>query len=148
MHFHWKHTDRFSGRFRGRPPPPARYGPKFSQFHAVFRKIWQNHMLVPQPWGIGAPSYGESWIRPWDLYRILQFELKWVELSKPWPWGEAILKFYTNSIKFNSVQATADVIYSIYSSNDLDFDPMTLVIKPEHYVYDAKHEVQNSSILL
>ena len=34
-----------SGGFRwGRPPP---YGPKFSQFHAVFRKIWQNHMLAP-----------------------------------------------------------------------------------------------------
>ena len=28
----------------GRPPP---YGPKFSQFHAVFRKIWQNYMLAP-----------------------------------------------------------------------------------------------------
>ena len=27
-----------------RPP-----GPKFSQFHAVFRKIWQNHMLAPPP---------------------------------------------------------------------------------------------------
>ena len=26
-----------------RPP----YGPKFSQFHAVFHKIWQNHMLAP-----------------------------------------------------------------------------------------------------
>ena len=33
---------RSSGRFRGRPP----HGPKFSQFHAVFRKIWQNHMLA------------------------------------------------------------------------------------------------------
>ena len=29
--------------------PP--YGPKFSQFHAVFRKIWQNHMLAPPPMG-------------------------------------------------------------------------------------------------
>ena len=41
---------------RGEPParaPP--HGPKFSQFHAVFWKIWQNHMLVP-PWGVGAPS--------------------------------------------------------------------------------------------
>ena len=28
-----------------RPPPP--HGPKCSQFHAVFRKIWQNHMLAP-----------------------------------------------------------------------------------------------------
>ena len=36
----------FSGGFRGgtRRPP---YGPKFSQFHAVFRKMWQNHMLAP-----------------------------------------------------------------------------------------------------
>ena len=43
-----------------RPPP---HGPKFSQFHAVFHKIWQNHMLAP-PWRVGAPSYGVSWIRP------------------------------------------------------------------------------------
>ena len=43
----------------GRP-----YGPKFSQFHAVFRKIWQNHMLAP-PRRVGAASYGESRIRPW-----------------------------------------------------------------------------------
>ena len=27
------------------PPSPR---PKFSQFHAVFWKIWQNHMLAPQ----------------------------------------------------------------------------------------------------
>ena len=26
--------------------PLAFYGPKFSQFDAVFRKIWQNHMLA------------------------------------------------------------------------------------------------------
>ena len=45
----------------GWAPPP--HGPKFSQFHAVFRKIWQNHMLAP-PWRVGAPSYGESWTRP------------------------------------------------------------------------------------
>ena len=25
----------------------ADLGPTFSQFHAVFRKIWQNHMLAP-----------------------------------------------------------------------------------------------------
>ena len=48
----------------GGPP----YGPKFSQFHAVFRKIWQNHMLAPPlPRRVGAPSYGESWIRPWTV---------------------------------------------------------------------------------
>ena len=33
------------------------YGPKFSQFHAVFQEIWQNHRLAPHPWRIGAPSY-------------------------------------------------------------------------------------------
>ena len=26
---------------------PPSYGPKFSQFHTVFHKIWQNHMLAP-----------------------------------------------------------------------------------------------------
>ena len=45
---------------RGVPPP---YGPKFSQFHAVFRKIWHNRMLAPSH-RVGAPSYWESWIRP------------------------------------------------------------------------------------
>ena len=36
---------------RGAPPArdPPPYGPKFSQFHAVFRKNWQNCMLVPLP---------------------------------------------------------------------------------------------------
>ena len=29
------------------PSPPTPHGPKFSQFHAVFRKFWQNHMLAP-----------------------------------------------------------------------------------------------------
>ena len=53
----------------GGAPGPAPYGPKCSQFHAVFRKIWQNqnHMLPPPPCRVGAPSYGESWIRPWPL---------------------------------------------------------------------------------
>ena len=35
----------YSGGLRGvlkRPP----HGPQFSQFHAVFHKIWQNHMLA------------------------------------------------------------------------------------------------------
>ena len=36
-----------SGGFRGGPGAPP--GPKFSQFHAVFHKIWQNHMLAPPP---------------------------------------------------------------------------------------------------
>ena len=42
-------------------PPPPRYSPKFSQFHVVFRKIWQNHMLAPPPTGNpgSAPDSGE-----------------------------------------------------------------------------------------
>ena len=51
-----------SGGFRGGHP----YSPNFSQFHAVFCKIWQNHMLAPPPPRAGAPSYGKSWIRPWN----------------------------------------------------------------------------------
>ena len=40
------------------PPLPA---PKFFRFHAVFGKIWQNHMLAP-PLG-SWPPLGKSWIR-------------------------------------------------------------------------------------
>ena len=38
---------------RGGAPPMlvSPYDPKFSQFHVVFRKIWQNHMLAPPPAG-------------------------------------------------------------------------------------------------
>ena len=35
-------------------PPPI--GPKFSQFHAVFRKIWQNRMLAPPLEGWPPPT--------------------------------------------------------------------------------------------
>ena len=37
------------------PPKPPNHGPKFSQFHAVFRKIWQNRMLAPPPRRVGVP---------------------------------------------------------------------------------------------
>ena len=42
---------------RGHPGAPAPYGPKFSQFHAVCQKIWQNHMLAP-PGGLAPPPTG------------------------------------------------------------------------------------------
>ena len=52
----------------GVPPAPPLYGSKFSQF-LKFGKIicW-----CPPPWRVGAPSYGESWIRPWQLYMDLK----------------------------------------------------------------------------
>ena len=58
-----------SGGFRGvlpaRAPPPPR-GPKFSQFHAVFCKIWQNHMLTP-PGGLAPPPTGNPRSAPDNL---------------------------------------------------------------------------------
>ena len=42
----------------------APYDLKFSQFHAVFWKFWQNRMLAPLPWSVGATSYREPWIHP------------------------------------------------------------------------------------
>ena len=58
-------VDQYSGGSKGGAPgacPP--YGPKFSQFHTVFRKIWQNRMLAPPPPRGLVPPPGESWIRP------------------------------------------------------------------------------------
>ena len=52
---------------RGGGVLPARTPPmvqNFSQFHAVFRKFCQNHRFATPLWRVGAPSYGESWIRP------------------------------------------------------------------------------------
>ena len=57
----WTAVADLGGRTRRVPPP---YGPKFSQFHAVFHKIWQKSYVGAPPWRVGAPSYGESWIRP------------------------------------------------------------------------------------
>ena len=41
----------------------APYGQKFSQFHAVFRKIWQNHMLAPLG-GLAPPPMGNPGSAP------------------------------------------------------------------------------------
>ena len=54
----------------GRARRAPRYGPKFSHFHVVFRKFWQNHRLAPPPWRIGASSYGKSWIHPCIEYNL------------------------------------------------------------------------------
>ena len=43
----------------GAPP----YGPNFSQFYAVFRKMWQNHMLAP-PGGLAPPPTGNPGSAP------------------------------------------------------------------------------------
>ena len=47
---------------RGRPRHmPLTYGPKCSQFHAVFWKIWQNHMLAPPPTWNPRSAPGSNW---------------------------------------------------------------------------------------
>ena len=47
----------------GAPRCAPPYGLKFSQFHAVFRKIWQNHMLAP-PGGLAPPPMGNPGFAP------------------------------------------------------------------------------------
>ena len=89
--------------------PP--HGPKFSQFHAVFREIWQNHMLVPHPPPEGSrpllrgildpPLVNVHWCRnsdwflnkslfvackiPWDRYLWQQSEV-FSSYSGLWNW--------------------------------------------------------------
>ena len=45
----WSYIWVISGGSGGEAPPAhdPPYGPKFSRFHVVFWKIWQNHMLTP-----------------------------------------------------------------------------------------------------
>ena len=40
------------------------FSQKFSQFHAVFRKIWRNHMLAPPPRGLALPPAGDPGSAP------------------------------------------------------------------------------------
>ena len=50
---------------RGVHPP----GSKFFQFHAVFGKIWQNHMLVP-PGELAPPPRGNPGSATGGLFRF------------------------------------------------------------------------------
>ena len=50
-------------------PPPRPQGPKFSQFHAVFCKIWQNHMFAP-PGGLAPPPMGNPGSAPGFLVEM------------------------------------------------------------------------------
>ena len=50
----------------GARAPPN--GPKFSQFHAVFRKIWENHMLAPPP--TGNPGSAPVNVTSSELYEL------------------------------------------------------------------------------
>ena len=47
----------------GCPQHAPPYSPKFSQFHAVFQKIWQNHMLAA-PQGSAPPPTGNPGSAP------------------------------------------------------------------------------------
>ena len=54
-----------SGGFTGAPRrAPSPHGPKFSQFHAVFRKIWQNRVLAPPRGGLALPPMGNPGSAP------------------------------------------------------------------------------------
>ena len=62
-----------NGGSRGAPGacPP---GPKCSQSHAVFCKIWQNHMLAP-PGGLAPPPTGNPGSAPGKGTKFLNFLL-------------------------------------------------------------------------
>ena len=49
--------------------------PKFSQFHAVFQKIWQNHMLA-LPGGLAPPPMGNPGSAPVNHYYYLQWRIQ------------------------------------------------------------------------
>ena len=59
---------------RGRPRHvPPTYGPKCSQFHAVFWKIWQNHMLASPPCRVDAPPTGNPGSAPESNWFLIQY---------------------------------------------------------------------------
>ena len=63
-------------KFWTRAPP---WGSKFFQFHAVFRKIWQNRMLAPPP-GELAPPPREILDPPLDTSTFLKLPV--IEILK------------------------------------------------------------------
>ena len=44
------------------------HGPKFSSFHAIFQKIWQNCILTPPLGGLAPPPMGNSGSPPASIY--------------------------------------------------------------------------------
>ena len=65
------------GGASGAHPPMAE---KFSQFPAVFRKIWQNHMLAP-PGGLAPPPTGNPGSAPGLHHNLIELELKLMKIN-------------------------------------------------------------------
>ena len=59
--------EHISGGSKGGAPsaclPPLPTAQNFCKFMHFFEKFWQNHRLGAPSWRVGAPSYGEYWIR-------------------------------------------------------------------------------------
>ena len=69
------------GVLPARAPPP--YGPKFSHFHAVFGKIWQNRMLAPAARGLAPPPTGNPGSAPAvDVCRTPWRHIPWRQPSQ------------------------------------------------------------------
>ena len=82
------------GAFLVRPP----YGPKFSQFHAVFRKICLKIICWHPRWRVGAPSYRNPGSTPANPSISVQWILvKWI-LAESWLHHTSKLWWIVNSI--------------------------------------------------
>ena len=61
----------FSGGSKGALPPPT--AEKFLNFMQFFENLAKSYVGA-LPWRLGAPSYGEHWIRPWFSNIIFSYQ--------------------------------------------------------------------------
>ena len=60
---------------RGSAPNLPSGNQNFLNFMQFFGNFVKNYILALSPWRVSAPSYGESWIRPWIRVSDLFMEM-------------------------------------------------------------------------
>ena len=103
-------------RWRIQGGHPRRVTPPRTKIcEVVFLKIRQICMLAPPP-GVGAPSYGESCIRPWGVLVLLKFWQFSNELTKTWSSGTTECRVWIGNCNVKVWKSTEHKLHKIWCS--------------------------------